>query len=78
MDSIGGRVTDDETRATVAADRRSCWRTLGHTVVEAPLPDVGHFAEDFLLYWATLALFLSRTGKLTFNRQLRPQPQPTT
>ena len=67
MDSIGGRVTDDETRAAVL-QTAELMEDLGHTVVEVPLPDVGHFEEDFLLYWATLALFLSRTGKLTFNR----------
>ncbi len=67
MDSVGGRVTDEETRATVL-QTAELLEELGHTVVETALPDIGHFAEDFLLYWATLALYLSRTGKLTFNR----------
>ncbi len=31
------------------------------------MPDVGRFADDFLLYWASIALYLSRTGKLTFD-----------
>jgi amidase len=67
MDSMGGRVTDDETQATVRSTA-DLLEDLGHTVLEVPLPDVGTFAEDFLLYWSSLALFLTRTGKLTFNR----------
>lgn len=41
---------------------------LGHhvTAVDAPVPD--SFAEDFLLYWAFLSLFLTRTGRRTFGR----------
>ena len=41
---------------------------LGHTIeaADAPVPDT--FEDDFLLYWSLLALFLSTTGKRTFNR----------
>jgi amidase len=67
MDSLGDRVTDTETRAVVQGTA-DLLEDLGHTVVEAALPEVGRFAEDFLLYWSSLALFLTRTGKLTFNR----------
>jgi amidase len=67
MDSMGGRVTDPETRAAVRSTA-DLLEDLGHTVVETALPDVGHFEEDFLLYWSSLALYLTRTGKLTFNR----------
>ena len=66
-DAHGGRVTDEETRATVTATARLL-EDLGHRVEETALPDPGRFAEDFLLYWASLALFLSRTGKVHFNR----------
>lgn len=65
-DSIQGRQTDAETTATVLATA-ALLEDLGHTVtlVEAPAP--AHFADDFLAYWSMLALFLSRTGKRTFN-----------
>jgi amidase len=66
VDSIGGRVSDDETRATITRTA-GLLEDLGHHVEEVPLPEIGHFADDFLLYWASTALFLSRTGKLTFN-----------
>ena len=42
---------------------------LGHRVelLDAnPVPD--SFAEDFLLYWASLAMTLVRTGRLTFGK----------
>jgi amidase len=40
---------------------------LGHSIelLEAPVPD--SFEDDFLLYWATLALALSAGGKFQFN-----------
>ena len=65
-DSIGERETDAETKATVLATA-SLLEELGHTVtlVDAPVP--AFFADDFLAYWSMLALFLSRTGKRTFN-----------
>jgi amidase len=67
MDSMGGRVTDKDTRAAVQSTA-DLLEDLGHTVVETALPEVGNFEEDFLLYWSSLALYLTRTGKLTFNR----------
>ena len=66
LDSIGGRVSDDATRATVTRTAHLL-EELGHTVEEVPLPDVGRFADDFLLYWASAALYLTRTGRLTFG-----------
>lgn len=36
---------------------------LGHTVVEADVPVDERFADDFLLYWAMLAMVLTRTGR---------------
>ena len=37
--------------------------SLGHHVEEAALPIAPTFQEDFLLYWGTLAFFLSRNGR---------------
>jgi amidase len=65
--SIGGRITDDETTQAVL-HTAGLLEELGHTIelVAAPVPD--SFEDDFLLYWSSLALFLTRTGKHTFNR----------
>jgi amidase len=66
-DSIGGRTTDKET-AQAVLHTAGLLEELGHTIVtvEPPVPD--SFEDDFLLYWSSMALFLSRTGKRTFNR----------
>jgi amidase len=65
--SIGGRVTDDETSQAVL-HTAGLLEELGHKieVADAPVPDT--FEGDFLAYWSLLALFLSTTGKRTFNR----------
>jgi amidase len=64
--SIGGRMTDDETTQTVEKTA-ALLEELGHEIelLEAPVPD--YFEDDFLLYWATLALALSAGGKFQFN-----------
>jgi amidase len=67
LDSIGVRHTEAQTRAAVQGTA-SLLEGLGHVVEETSLPDAGHFEDDFLLYWASLALAISRTGRLTFNR----------
>ncbi len=41
---------------------------LGHTVVEVEAPADESFPEDFLLYWAMMALFVLRTGRRTHGR----------
>ena len=66
-DSIGGRETDGETTKTVLAVA-GLLEDLGHSVetVDAPVPEF--FADDFLNYWSSFALFISATGKRTFNR----------
>lgn len=66
-DSVGGRGPDDETAQTLL-HTAGLLEELGHVVepVAAPVPD--SFAEDFLVYWSVLALFLTRTGRRTFNR----------
>ncbi len=66
-DSIGGRRTDPETVGTVL-ETAALLEGFGHTVVPVEAPVPAHFAEDFLRYWSLLALFLSATGKNTFNR----------
>ena len=67
LDSIGNRETDEETTRTVLETARLLEK-LGHHVeeVDAPVPEV--FADDFLNYWSTLALYLTATGRRTFNR----------
>ncbi len=65
-ESIGARATDPEVvRATEKT--AALLEELGHHVerVELPVPDT--FAEDFLAYWALLALGLTRGGKRTFG-----------
>jgi amidase len=66
-DSIGGRKTDDETTQAVL-HTAGLLEELGHTVgpVAAPVPD--SFEDDFLLYWSSLALAISRTGRHLFNK----------
>jgi len=42
---------------------------LGHTVVEGDVPPLDeNFKDDFLLYWASLALFLVRNGRRLHGR----------
>lgn len=41
---------------------------LGHTVVEVDPPAPESFSEDFLLYWAFLALFLLGSGRRAHGR----------
>ncbi len=65
-DSIGDRTTDDETTRAVL-HTAGLLEGLGHSVEVAETPVPAGFEDDFLLYWASLALVLSRTGKRTFN-----------
>ena len=46
--------------------------SLGHHVEEAALPIAPTFQEDFLLYWGTLAFFLSRNGRRMHGPHLEP------
>lgn len=41
---------------------------LGHQVeyIDPPVPS--YFSDDFLLYWSMLAMYLVRTGRVTFGR----------
>jgi amidase len=66
-DSINGRTTDAETTQALL-HTAGLLEEMGHSIekVDPPVPD--SFEDDFLLYWASMALFLSTTGKHTFNR----------
>lgn len=66
-ESIGGRTVDAETAAALTRVAGEL-EEAGHHVepVAPPVPE--SFADDFLLYWATLALHLTRTGRFTLDR----------
>ncbi len=66
-ESIGGRKTDEETAQTLL-HTAGLLEELGHTVVPVPAPVPDSFEDDFLLYWSSLALAISRTGKHLFNK----------
>ena len=65
-DSIGGRQVDSETLAATEATA-ALLEELGHHVEPATIPAPEHLADDFLDYWAFLALALTRGGKRTFG-----------
>lgn len=66
-ESIGGRTVDAET-ATALTRVAGELEAAGHHVepVAPPVPE--SFVDDFLLYWATLALHLTGTGRMTLDR----------
>jgi amidase len=66
-DSVGGRKTDDETTRTVL-HTAGLLEELGHTVEAVPPPVAETFEDDFLLYWSSLALAISRAGRHMFSR----------
>jgi amidase len=45
---------------------------LGHSVEQADPPVTSTFVDDFLLYWASTALFLVRTGRRTHGASWDP------
>jgi amidase len=64
LDSIHHQ-TDRETRATVEHVAKLL-EASGHHVSEMPIPIKAQFADDFTLYWGSLALVMSRlTGLFT-------------
>ena len=62
LDSVTGQPTDVDTRAAVN-DTARLLESLGHTVVEAPLPVDEKFTDDFTLYWGMLAFATRNFGK---------------
>lgn len=65
--AAAGREATPEVRA-LTLDTARLLEDLGHTVEEvaAPVPD--SFADDFLLYWGFLSLFLLGTGRRSLGR----------
>lgn len=61
-DSITGNATDAETRATVSATA-TLLESMGHDVIEMPLPITKTFASDFSIYWGMLSFLVSTFGK---------------
>lgn len=61
-ESLGGRAVDDEVLAVVIATAALLER-LGHHVEPTPVPAPESFVEDFLDYWAFLALALTTSGR---------------
>ncbi|UYM04782.1 amidase [Solicola gregarius] len=66
-ESVTGHPTDDATRWAVAA-AASRLTSMGHDVVEMPMPVGQQFADDFAHYWGLLAAAISATGKRTLAR----------
>ena len=66
-DSIGGRKTDGETTQAVL-HTAGLLEELGHTVTAVPAPVPESFEGDFLLYWSSLALGISRAGRRLFDK----------
>jgi amidase len=66
VDSVAGRVTDDETREAVLGTGKLL-ESLGHHVeeVEPPVPE--SFIADFLDYWSLLAAALTAGGRRQFG-----------
>jgi amidase len=62
-----GRGADDEVAALTERTARLL-EGLGHRVVEADPPVGPEFAEDFLLYWASLATLMLSSGRATHGR----------
>jgi amidase len=66
VDSVNGKPTDRETRATVLSTAELL-AGLGHEVEEIANPVPRRFVEDFSLYWALLGLLVSSGGRRTFG-----------
>mgnify|MGYP001435104338 CR=1 FL=1 len=65
-DSITGAPTDADARAAVH-ETADLLAGLGHTVESIPLPVTTQFADDFLLYWESLAFAIRLGGKRTID-----------
>ena len=79
VDSIAGDPTCPQTRAAVEATAKQL-SALGHHVDVARIDLPQRFVDDFLLYWAMLAFFVSKFGRALFpqgfdGQQLDPLSQ---
>ncbi|MEV7395958.1 amidase [Aeromicrobium sp. NPDC092404] len=62
LDSVTGKPTDEDTRTAVLATA-DLLGSLGHEVVEVPLPVDKAFMEDFKHYWGLLAFSTQHFGR---------------
>lgn len=69
IDSIES-ITDLETRAAVE-NTVQVLRNMGHDVQEIDVPVTEQFADDFKLYWAMLAFFANRMGKIAVDKSMQ-------
>lgn len=67
----GGRAASPEVAALTRATG-DLLVGLGHTVEEVAAPVSSSFADDFVLYWAMLAMYVVRSGRLSFGRSWDP------
>lgn len=79
VDSIAGDPTCPQTRAAVETTAKQL-SALGHHVDVARIDLPQRFVDDFLLYWAMLAFFVSKFGRALFpqgfdSQQLDPLSQ---
>lgn len=65
IDSVN--VTTDPEVADAVRSTGKLLESLGHHVEEVDAPVPGSFEDDFLAYWALLALFLTSTGKRSLD-----------
>ncbi len=65
VDSIAGEPTCAQTRQAVESTARLL-SDLGHKVEIARIDLPQRFVDDFLLYWAMLAFFVSKFGRMLF------------
>ncbi|PUA82594.1 amidase [Nocardioides currus] len=66
-----GRESSPEV-AELTLETASLLESLGHRVeeIDPPVPD--SFVDDFLLYWGSLAMFIVRTGRMSFGPSWDP------
>jgi amidase len=64
-EAVGRSASPEVSEQTLAT--AALLESLGHRVEEIGAPVPTYFADDFLLYWAFLALFLVRSGRVTFG-----------
>ncbi|PNE01836.1 amidase [Alcanivorax sp. MD8A] len=78
VDSIAGDPTCAQTRLAVEATAKRL-SDLGHHVDVAQIDLPQRFVDDFLLYWAMLAFFVSKFGRVLFPQGFdRQQLDPLT
>lgn len=70
-ESLGGRTVDPVVRG-VLDDTARLLEELGHHVEPVPVPAPDSFVDDFLDYWAFLALAVTTTGRRRFGPDFDP------